>query len=176
MDIGAAMAPDAALASVISTILVIAGHQSIGAGIAIAMPLATAGQVLTILCRTLTVFFQHKADGYAEEGNLRGIDLCHLGALCMQALRVAVPATLVAMYIGTGAVQAMLNAIPPVVTGGLRSPTVIVVVGYAMVINMMRANYLMPFFFLGFVFAAFTNFNLVAFGVIGLVCAIVYIR
>ena len=65
MNIGAAMAPDAALASVISTILVIAGHQTIGAGIAIAMPLAAAGQVLTILCRTLTVVFQHQADHYA---------------------------------------------------------------------------------------------------------------
>ena len=32
------------------------------------------------------------------------------------------------------------------------------------------------FFFLGFVVAAFTNFNLVALGVIGLVCAIVYIQ
>ena len=45
-----------------------------------------------------------------------------------------------------------------------------------MVINMMGAQYLMPFFFLGFVVAAFTNFNLVALGVIGLVCAIVYIQ
>ncbi len=40
----------------------------------------------------------------------------------------------------------------------------IVVVGYAMVINMMRAGYLMPFFYLGFVTTAFTNFNLVALG------------
>ncbi len=177
MNIGAAMAPDAALASVISTVLVIAGHQSVATGIAVAMPLAAAGQVLTILCRTLTVVFQHKADGYAEEGNLRGIDICHLGALGIQALRVAVPSTLVAMYIGTGAVTAMLDAIPPVVTGGLQvAGGFIVVVGYAMVINMMGANYLMPFFFLGFVVAAFTNFNLVALGVIGLVCAIVYIQ
>src|SRR5471030_626484 len=61
MNIGAAMAPDAALASVISTILVIAGHQSIGAGIAVAMPIAAAGQVLTIFTRTITVFFQHLA-------------------------------------------------------------------------------------------------------------------
>jgi mannose/fructose/N-acetylgalactosamine-specific phosphotransferase system component IIC len=45
-----------------------------------------------------------------------------------------------------------------------------------MVINMMGAQYLMPFFFLGFVVAAFTNFNLVALGVIGLVCAVVYIQ
>lgn len=177
MNVGAAMAPDAALASVISTILVIAGHQSIGAGIAIAMPLAAAGQVLTIICRTITVFFQHKADGFAQEGNLRGIDICHLGALLLQALRVAVPSLLVAMYIGTDAVQGLLNAIPPVITGGLQvAGGFIVVVGYAMVINMMNAGYLMPFFFLGFVTAAFTEFNLVAFGVIGLVCAIVYIQ
>jgi len=177
MNIGAAMAPDAALASVISTILVVAGHQSIGAGIAIAMPLAAAGQVLTIICRTITVFFQHKADGYAEDGNLRGIDICHLGALLVQALRVSIPSTLVAMYIGTGAVQMLLDAIPAVITGGLQvAGGFIVVVGYAMVINMMGASYLMPFFFLGFVCAAFTNFNLVAFGVIGLVLAIVYIQ
>lgn len=141
------------------------------------MPLAAAGQVLTILCRTLTVVFQHQADHYAEKGELRGIDICHLGALLIQALRVAVPSTLVAMYIGTGAVEAMLAAIPPVITGGLQvAGGFIVVVGYAMVINMMGAKYLMPFFFLGFVIAAFTTFNLVALGVIGLVCAIVYIQ
>ena len=177
MNVGAAMAPDAALASVISTILVIAGHQSIGAGIAIAMPLAAAGQVLTILCRTATVFFQHKADDFAQSGNLTGIDICHITALGLQALRVAIPSVLVAMYVGTDAVQGLLNAIPPVVTGGLQvAGGFIVVVGYAMVINMMDAGYLMPFFFLGFVTAAFTEFNLVAFGVIGLVCAIVYIQ
>lgn len=177
MNIGAAMAPDAALASVISTILVIAGHQSIGAGIAIAMPLAAAGQVLTIFARTVTIFFQHKADDYARQGNLMGIDICHMGALLIQALRVAVPSVLVAMFVGTGAVQDMLAAIPPVITGGLQvAGGFIVVVGYAMVINMMGAKYLMPFFFLGFVCAAFTDFNLVAFGVIGLVFAIVYIQ
>ncbi len=39
----------------------------------------------------------------------------------------------------------MLNAIPEVVTDGLNiAGGMIVVVGYAMVINMMRAGYLMP--------------------------------
>ncbi len=177
MNIGAAIAPDAALASVISTILVVAGHQDVAAGIAIAMPLAAAGQVLAIICKTVSVVFQHKADSYAEEGNLFGIDLCNYGALLLQGLRVGIPALLVDMTIGTGAVQDMLNAIPPVITGGLQvAGGFIVVVGYGMVINMMGAQYLMPFFFLGFVVAAFTNFNLVALGVVGLVCAIVYIQ
>lgn len=177
MNIGAAMAPDAALASVISTILVIAGHQSLGAGIAIAVPIAAAGQVLTIFARTITVFFQHRADIYAERGNIAGIDRAHIISLIVQALRVAIPVALVAAVAGTGTVHAMLAAIPEVVTRGLQiAGGFIVVVGYAMVINMMGVKYLMPFFFLGFVIAAFTNFNLVALGIVGLVAAIVYVQ
>ncbi|SCK00798.1 PTS system mannose-specific EIIC component [uncultured Clostridium sp.] len=177
MNIGAAMAPDAALASIISTIIVIAGKQEMGAGIALAVPLAAAGQVLTIFARTITVFFQHQADKYAEKGDLNGIDMCHLLALVIQALRVSIPALIVAIFIGTEAVQNMLNAIPQWLSGGLGvAGGFIVVVGYAMVINMMEAKYLMPFLFLGFVVAAFTDFNLIALGVLGTVAAIVYIQ
>ncbi|CAM3932481.1 PTS mannose/fructose/sorbose transporter subunit IIC [Xenorhabdus thuongxuanensis] len=177
MNIGAAIAPDAALASIISTILVIAGGQDVGAGIALAIPLAAAGQVLTIIVRTLTVGFQHAADKAAENGNLRAISVLHVSALLLQAMRIAIPALIVAVSVGTSEVQHMLNSIPQVVTSGLNiAGGMIVVVGYAMVINMMRAGYLMPFFYLGFVTAAFTNFNLVALGVIGIVMAILYIQ
>ena len=163
MNVGAAMAPDAALASVISAILVIVGKQSIAEGIAVAVPIAAAGQVLTIFVRTITVFFQHKADEYAEQANFRGIEMCHLAGLALQALRVAIPAVLV--------------AIPEVITRGLQlAGGFIVVVGYAMVINMMEAKALMPFFFLGFVIAAFTEFNLVGLGILGLCLAILYIQ
>jgi len=177
MNIGASMAPDAALASVIAAILVIVGKQSIGAGIAIAIPIAAAGQVLTIFVRSITVFFQHLADKYAAEANFRGIEMCHILGLLLQGIRVAVPAALVAAVAGTDTVTAMLAAIPEVVTRGLQiAGGFIVVVGYAMVINMMEAKYLMPFFFLGFVVAAFTNLNLVGLGIMGVVCAIVYIQ
>ena len=66
MNVGAAMAPDSALASTISAVVVIQGHQDITTGIAIAVPLAAAGQVLTIFVRTITVFFQHQADNFAK--------------------------------------------------------------------------------------------------------------
>ncbi|MBC2580219.1 PTS mannose/fructose/sorbose transporter subunit IIC [Clostridium sp. DJ247] len=177
MNVGAAMAPDGALASVIATVLVIVGKQSIGAGIAVAIPIAAAGQVLTIFVRTITVFFQHLADKYAEEANFRGIEMCHFVALLLQGIRVAIPAALVAAVAGTSVVNGMLAAIPPVITRGLQiSGGFIVVVGYAMVINMMEAKYLMPFFFLGFVIAAFLNINLVGFGIMGTVFAILYIQ
>lgn len=159
MNIGAAVAPDAATASIISTILVIAGGQSVGAGIALAIPLAAAGRVN-----------HHRAyphRGLPARGGQRGgarqparHHWIHIGALLLQAMRIAIPAVIVAISVGTAGVHALLNSIPEVVTSGLNiAGGMIVVVGYAMVINMMRAGYLMPFFYLGFVTAAFTNFN-----------------
>ena len=176
MNVGAAMAPDAALASTVSTVLVIVGHQSIGAGIALAVPLAAAGQVLTIFVRTITVFFQHLADKYAEEANLRGIEMCHIAGLLLQALRVAIPTVAIAMVAGTDVVNNALNSIPEVITRGLQvAGGFIVVVGYAMVINLMNAQKLMVYFFLGFLIAVFTDVNLIGFGAIGAICAYFHI-
>ncbi|MXP50921.1 PTS mannose/fructose/sorbose transporter subunit IIC [Pantoea sp. SoEX] len=177
MNIGAAIAPDAALASIISTILVISGGQSKGAGIALAIPLAAAGQVLTIIVRTITVALQHAADKAADKGNLNIISWIHVFALFLQAMRVAVPSLIIAVSVNISIVRNLFSSIPDVITNGLNiAGGIIVVVGYAMVINMMRTGYLMPFFYLGFVTAAFANFNLIALGIIGLIMAILYIQ
>lgn len=176
MNIGAAVSPDPALASLISSILVIFYKQPIGEGIAIAIPLAVAGQMLTIFARSLAVGFQHLADKYAEKGSTAGIDFCNLGALVLQMLRVLIP-VLVVCLVSAEAVEVMLGFIPPVISNGLQvAGGFIVVVGYAMVIQMMEAKHLMQFFFLGFVIAVFSKFNLVAFGIIGAVLAIIYLQ
>ena len=71
----------------------------------------------------------------------------------------------------------MLSLIPDVVTGGLAvAGGFIVVVGYAMVLNMMSVKYLMPFFFLGFVVGGYLDFSLLSFGIIGLIIALIYVQ
>ena len=177
MNVGAAMAPDAALASVVSAILVIKGGLPVTESITVAVPVAVAGQMLTIFVRTIAVFFQHMADNFAKDANFRGIEFCHFTALLLQGLRVAIPAGLVAATASVENVQAILAQIPVEVTEGLRiAGGVIVVVGYAMVINMMSVRALLPFFFLGFVVAVFSSYNLIALGIIGTVLAILYIQ
>ena len=177
MNIGAAQSPDSALASIISTILVIVGQQDIQAGIAIALPVAAAGQVLTVIARTITVAFQHAADREAEKAAFNKIILLHFSALFVQALRVAIPATIVAMFVSAEMVNTMLSMIPDVVTGGLAvAGGFIVVVGYAMVLNMMSVKYLMPFFYLGFVLGGYLEFSLLSFGAVGLITALIYVQ
>lgn len=177
MNIGAAQSPDSALASVIATILVVVGKQDIQAGIAIALPVAAAGQVLTVIARTITVAFQHAADKEAEKANFNKIILLHFSALIVQAMRVAIPSTIVAAFVSADMVTSMLDMIPDVVTGGLAvAGGFIVVVGYAMVLNMMSVAYLMPFFYLGFVVGGYLEFSLLAFGAVGLIMALVYVQ
>ncbi|EKJ7447063.1 PTS mannose/fructose/sorbose transporter subunit IIC [Escherichia coli] len=175
MNVGAAQSPDSALASIISAILVIVGQQSIATGIAIALPVA--GQVLTVFARTITVVFQHAADKTAEEARFRTLDILHVSALGVQALRVAIPALIVSLFVSADMVSNMLNAIPEFVTRGLQiAGGFIVVVGYAMVLRMMGVKYLMPFFFLGFLAGGYLDLSLLAFGGVGVIMALLYIQ
>lgn len=182
MNVGAAMAPDAALASTVSTVIVIAGGQTTKEAIAVAVPLAVAGQALTIFVRTINVFFAHQADRFAENANFRGIAWMHFIALSLQGLRVAVPTAIVAALASGDSVRSALEAIPPTITQGLQiAGGFIVVVGYAMVINMMKARKLLPFFFIGFVVAEFaTTLNagitLVALGILAVCFALIYVQ
>ncbi len=178
MNIGAAVSPDTALASIISTILVVLSKQSIGSGIAIALPLSATGQILTILIRSFTIGLQHLADKTIKKNqNLFFISCIHICGLLLQSMRIAIPTLIIILSMGTEIIQKILNSVPEVVTNGLNiAGGIIVVVGYAMVINMMETKSLMPFFYLGFTIAAFTKFNLVGLGIIGIVLSILYIQ
>ena len=153
MNVGAAMAPDSALASTVSTIIAVASvgdasstKGAIAAAIGVAVPLAVAGQALTIFVRTIAIFFAHQADRFAEQANYRGIAIMHFTTLGLQGLRVAIPTAAVAALASGDTVKHALDAIPKVITEGLGiAGGFIVVVGYAMVINMMKARKLMPF-------------------------------
>lgn len=177
MNIGAAVSPDAALASVVSAFLVCGpAHVSNAMGIAIAVPVAVCGQAFTRIVRILVVRLVHIADHQVARGNIASVSWLHLTSLVLQGLRVAVPMGVV-MLIPTHLIQAGLTAIPKVITNGLTvAAGFIVVVGYAMLINMMASKALWPFFFLGFALAAVQSLNMVALGLIGVCLAFIYIQ
>ena len=73
-NIGAAVAPDAALAAVASAIILVLGGkgaEGVSSAIAIAVPLAVAGLLLTIICRTISTVFVHFMDAAANEGDVK---------------------------------------------------------------------------------------------------------
>lgn len=177
-NIGAAVAPDAALAAVASAIILIKGGQGtagIGTATGIAIPLAVAGLFLTMLVRTISTAIVHIMDGYAEKGNWRMINVWQWIAVCLQGLRIAIPAAAM-LAVPTSAVRSTLSAMPDWLTQGMTiGGGMVVAVGYAMVINMMASREVWPFFAIGFALAGVKDLTLIALGAIGLALALMYL-
>ena len=177
-NIGAAVAPDAALASVAAAIILVLsgeGQSGISSAIAIAIPLAVAGLLLTIICRTIATAFVHFMDAAAKEGNIRKVEMWHIIAICMQGIRIALPASLI-LIIGAGPIRTLLTSMPAWLTDGLAiGGGMVVAVGYAMVINMMATKEVWPFFAIGFVLATISQITLMGLGAIGVALALIYL-
>ena len=177
-NVGAAMAPDASLAAVASSIILIQGGQGeggIGTAIGLAVPLAVAGLALTMFVRTATVFIAHVMDSLAEEANIKGIQRWHFAGMALQGLRVAIPAFLL-LLIPADVVRSGLESMPAWLTAGMTiGGGMVVAVGYAMVINMMSSREVWPFFFLGFALAAISELTLISLGIIGVCLAIIFL-
>lgn len=182
-NIGAAVAPDAALASVASAIIMVLALENgsvdpstaITTSIAVAIPLSVAGLFLTMLCRTFAIPIVHAMDAAAEKGNFRAIEAWQIIAICMQGIRIVIPA-LALCIIPPEAVTAALNRMPEWLSGGMSvGGGMVAAVGYAMVINMMASKEVWPFFILGFVISALNELTLIGLGAIGLCFAFIYI-
>ena len=176
-NVGAAVAPDAALASVASAIIFAKNNfKDQGTVIGTAVALATAGLVLTMVVRTLSVVIVHQADREAEKGNFKGVELWHMIALACQGLRISIPALLL-LFVPSDVIQGALSSLPQWFTEGMAiGGGFVVAVGYAMVINLMANKEVWPFFFLGFALAPVKELTLIATGIIGVAAAIIYLN
>jgi len=177
-NVGAAVAPDAALASVASAIILVKGNEGangVATAIATAIPLAIAGLFLTMVVRTLSIPIVHFMDSAAEKGEIKTVELWHLFANALQGLRIAIPTGLL-LTIPAKTVENLLNSMPPWLSGGMQiGGGMVVAVGYALVINMMANKEVWPFFAIGFCIAAIGELTLIALGGIGIALALIYI-
>ena len=112
-NIGAAVAPDAALASIASAIIMVKGLTGaanvanvITTSIAAAVPLSVAGLFLTMVVRTIAIPVVHATDSAADRGDFAAIDRWQMTAIAMQGVRIAVPAAALC-FVPAEAVQAV---------------------------------------------------------------------
>lgn len=182
-NIGAAVAPDAALASVASAIIMVLGleggatnvQNAISTSIAVAIPLSVAGLFLTMICRTITIPIVHIMDKAASRGDFRAIERWQIISILIQGIRIAIPAAALCI-VPASVVTNALNQMPDWLSTGMAiGGGMVAAVGYAMVINMMSTRETWPFFTLGFVLAAIGQLTLIALGIIGVALAIIYL-
>ncbi|MCJ7843109.1 PTS sugar transporter subunit IIC [Lederbergia sp. NSJ-179] len=165
--IGAAVPPDATMATSIAASLSILSGIGAEAGAALAVPVAIASQSLQMLIWTGNIGLLHRADKYAEQANIAGIERLQYTGSFLFFLQGFIPAFL-AILLGVNAVKAAVEAVPQWVMDSFTlAGGILPALGFAMLFTMMSSKKLLPYFIIGFALAAYLEMELLGVAIIG---------
>ena len=162
VSIGAAGPPNMQLGSVIATAFAILSGATTEEALSLAIPVAVAGEFLSVLMRMVIAQFSHVADKAIDEGKCKKAVHIHLWwSFIFNCLVYFVPVFL-AVYLGTDLVSSFVDASPEVITKGLTvSGNLLSALGFAMLLSTMLSKKMFPYFMLGFLIVAYSGLDLV---------------
>lgn len=168
--LGTAVPPDFTVGGVLGTAFALKSGDGSGAGLAIAIPVAVLSALLvTFFYAVITPWFDRLCDRYAKKDSPAGITTSFMIAGFLFDFVFALVAGLAYFY-GTGAVKAMLAAIPKALLTGLQVATgILPALGFAQLLQNMLNKKTFVFFFLGFLLAAYLKIpviGIVAFAIV----------
>lgn len=173
---GGSTVPDFLTGSIMGTAYAIMAGKGAEYGIGLAVPIGLLLTQLDILARMTNMFFQHRADRYAEEGNWKGVERQNvLGTLPWIFSRV-IP-VVVGLVFGQTVVDAINTFIPQWFMMGLKAAGMILpAMGIAILMRYLPLKTYWPFFIIGFVFMAYfaKTFSILGVALIGLAMAGLY--
>ncbi|XTS20171.1 PTS mannose/fructose/sorbose/N-acetylgalactosamine transporter subunit IIC (plasmid) [Enterococcus faecium] len=177
MGVGATVPPDEIIGGILATALVLKNGYSVDVALTLVLPIAALGLAIkNILYVVIFPAMTHKADHLIEEGKIKEAANMHLWA-SFTRIGLMTVVTTVAYVIGSGTVDKILKLIPQAFIDGMNIATnILPAVGFAMLINMTFSKKVAPFFFLGFVCAAYLKLDMISTAMIGAIFAgIMYI-
>lgn len=112
--------------------------------------------------------FAHRADKYALEADTKGIERCTILYPMLLGFVLRFPPVFAAIYLGSDAVQKLLDAIPEWLTHGLAvTGGVLPALGFAITIFIIGKNIYIPFFIVGFFLVQYLKINVMAAAIFG---------
>ena len=148
--------------------MTIASHADPSVGLPIAVSLGFLGILCSNAKMALNPIWVHKADQYAAQGNDRGVVMMNLVASqIVPFITYFLPAFFCVVF-GAPFMDRMLAIVPEQVIGILKLIGAMVpALGLAMLMNMMNKRSTIPFFFMGFVLAAYLKLDIIALAILG---------
>ncbi len=172
--VGASLPPNPHVASILATAFAILGGLNQGEAIAIVLPIAVLSQMISMLVMTINTFLCHWADGMAEDGNTRGIDILNTINTFGWAIGEVI-AGFLGIYFGVELVQKIVDVIPEYISSGLGlAAGMLPALGFGMLLLIISSKKTWPFFFIGFLIATYTDMNAVAIAILGMCIALIY--
>ena len=174
--VGTAVPPNPTISTAIATGIAILAGGGTDIAVATALPVSFIGQVAeTVQNSVINVFFMHRVERAAEKLDTKGIVANNLILpMAVNALLYGVP-TFLAIYFGAAYVQGIIDAIPDkIITGLSVGGNMIGAVGFALLLNSIKANKFWPFCMLGFFMASYLGINMVGIALLAVICVAMY--
>lgn len=112
-------------------------------------------------------------DRYAEEGKYAGIVATHWMIGMLNVLRRFL-LVFFAFYLGVDKMQGLIDAIPTVLIDGMDAAAgLLPALGFAMLMRMILNKQIIPYFFLGFICAAYLGMPVLGVAILGLIIVVV---
>ena len=174
--VGTAVPPNPTISTAIATGIAILGGGGTDLAVATALPVSFIGQVAeTFQNSVINVFFMHRVEKAAERMDPKGIIANNLiFPMAVNALLYGLP-TFLAIYLGAAYVQGIIDAIPEkIITGLSVGGSMIGAVGFALLLNSIKAKKFWPFFLSGFFVASYLGINMVGVALLAVICVAMY--
>ena len=174
-SIGASIPPEMISGTVLGTAFAISTGSGDETALTLAIPIASLVLVFKNLGMVFILpAFVHKADDYAQKGDLKGVSRMHyLGGFFGVNLIIGVVVA-ISFYVGSPAVQAVLAVIPEWVQNGLQiAMGLLPAIGFGLLMQMIMNKEVAPFFMLGYVLSVYLNIPVTGIAIFGCIIAIV---
>ncbi len=173
VSIGAYIPPDSIVGGVLATAFAISTGTGTESAIALAMPIALISLAVGNFLNVFNSIILRWTDKYAAKGNYSGIVTTHW---MIGLLNVARRFLLIffAYWFGVENMQGIIEAIPDVLIDGMDAAAgLLPALGFAMLMRMILTKQIVPFFFLGFIMAAYLGMPVLGVAILGIIVVLV---
>ena len=175
-NFGGSSIPDFMSAALIGTALGVISGQGEEFGIGLAVPAGMLLVQIDVLARFANTFFQHQADKYAEEVNLKKIEMMNILGVLMWGLSRAVP-VFICLIVGSKVVTSFVSYFPVWLSSGLKvAGGLLPAVGIAILLRYLPTKKYIPYLLMGFVLAAYLGVPMLGVAICGLALALLFYR
>lgn len=169
--IGASTPPDVVSGGILSTAFAILSGLDTGTAVALALPVATLGQLLGILDRTLNLFFARIADKGAEEGDPSKITFA-LWAGAATFWLTSFLVVFLGVMLGSAVIGKFVDLLPGFILHGFKVASgMLPALGIAILMNLIFDKSNAAYLFVGFLLTAILGMNTTAVAIVGAVIA-----
>lgn len=172
-SVGAFVPPNVVVGGVLGTAFAISTGSGAEVAVTLAYPIALLAAVVeNVFMSFIFPIAGTWADKFAAEGDYRKIELVHMGGGLFSSVVFGALCTL-GFMLGSAQVEAVVNAIPTVITDGLTVATgILPAMGFAMLAQMTINKKVVVFFAIGFVLSSYMGVPVLGIAILGVAAAI----